>query len=38
MSVIVPLKGKTPVIGENCFLAETAAIIGDVTIGNDCSV
>lgn len=27
-----------PVIGENCFMAETAAIIGDVTIGNDCSI
>lgn len=28
----------SPVIGENCFMAETAAIIGDVTIGNDCSI
>ena len=28
----------TPVIGDNCFMAETAAIIGDVTIGNDCSI
>ena len=27
-----------PVIGDNCFMAETAAIIGDVTIGNDCSI
>ncbi|WP_163707124.1 gamma carbonic anhydrase family protein [Mangrovibacterium lignilyticum] len=38
MALIRTLKGKTPVIGENCFLAENAAIIGDVEMGNDCSV
>ncbi len=27
-----------PEIGKNCFLAENAAIIGDVVIGNDCSI
>lgn len=31
-------KDKTPVIGSNCFVAETAAIIGDVRIGNESSV
>lgn len=25
-------------IGKNCFMAETAAVIGDVTIGDDCSI
>ncbi|MCL3780751.1 gamma carbonic anhydrase family protein [Prolixibacteraceae bacterium JC049] len=38
MALIVPLKDKTPVIGENCFLAENATIIGDTVLGNDCSV
>ncbi len=38
MALIKELKGKTPVIGENCFLAETATLIGDVELGNDCSI
>ena len=38
MALIRPLKGITPTIGDNCFLAETAALIGDVTMGNDCSI
>ncbi len=38
MALIKKLKGKTPVIGENCFLAETATLIGDVELGNDCSI
>ena len=25
-------------MGENCFVAENATIVGDVTMGNDCSV
>lgn len=38
MAFIRTLRGKTPAFGENCFLAENAAIIGDVEMGNDCSV
>lgn len=30
--------GKTPKLGERVFVAENAAIIGDVEIGNDCSI
>lgn len=30
--------GKTPVIGENCFVAENATLIGDVRLGNESSV
>lgn len=30
--------GKTPKIGERVFIAENAAIIGNVEIGNDCSI
>ena len=38
MALIKPLRGKHPKIGPNCFLAETAVIIGDVEIGADCSI
>jgi len=36
--VIKPLFGKTPMIGAGVFVAETAAIIGDVQIGESSSV
>jgi len=32
------LKGKTPQLGKNCFLAENAVVIGDVIMGDDCSI
>ena len=38
MALIRNLKEFKPKIGENTFLAETAVIIGDVTIGRDCSI
>lgn len=38
MAFIKALNGKNPLIGENCFLAETATLIGDVEIGNNCSI
>lgn len=38
MAIIRSLNGITPKIGKNCFIAENAAIIGDVTIGDDCSI
>lgn len=38
MALIKELLGKTPSFGSNCFLAETAIIIGDVAMGNDCSI
>lgn len=38
MAIIKEVRGYTPKVGNNCFLAETAAIIGDVTIGDNCSV
>lgn len=38
MAFIRELLGKTPVIGDNTFLAETATIIGDVEMGKDCSI
>jgi len=38
MALIKPLRDFTPQIGENVFLADNATIIGDVVIGNDCSI
>lgn len=38
MAIIKTVRGKTPVIGNNCFLAENAVIIGDIIIGDNCSI
>ncbi len=38
MAIIRSLRGIKPKIGKNCFLAENAVVIGDVEIGNDCSI
>lgn len=38
MAVILPVKGILPQMGENCFLAPNATLVGDVRMGNDCSV
>ena len=38
MALIKELLGKTPQIGADTFLAETAAIIGDVSMGTECSI
>jgi carbonic anhydrase/acetyltransferase-like protein (isoleucine patch superfamily) len=35
---ILSIKGKSPIIPEDCFVAENATIIGDVTFGELCSV
>lgn len=38
MALIKELLGKTPEFGQNTYLAETATIIGDVKMGDDCSI
>jgi len=38
MAVILPVKGKSPDWGGNCFIAPNATIVGEVTMGNNCSV
>lgn len=38
MAIIQTVRGFTPQIGEGCFLAANAVIVGDVVIGNDCSI
>ena len=38
MALIKSVRGFTPQFGENVFLADNATIIGDVIIGDDCSI
>lgn len=38
MALIKSVKGISPKIGDNCYLAENATVVGDVEMGNDCSV
>lgn len=38
MPLIRSVRGFTPRSGNDCFLAETAVVIGDVVMGDDCSV
>ncbi|MFN8697829.1 MAG: gamma carbonic anhydrase family protein [Flavobacteriales bacterium] len=37
MGYIREVRGFKPELGENCFLAENAVIVGDVVCGRDCS-
>ena len=37
MPVILPVLGKSPNFGENCFIAPNATIVGDVSTGKECS-
>jgi len=38
MALIKTVRGFTPKIGKNAYLAENATIIGDVEMGDDCSI
>lgn len=38
MALIKEVRGKSPVIPADCYVAENATIIGDVTFGSECSV
>jgi carbonic anhydrase/acetyltransferase-like protein (isoleucine patch superfamily) len=35
---VIPLKGKTPTWGNDCFLADGAILVGEVVMGDHCSV
>ena len=36
--IIQAVRGKSPKIGEDCFIAENAVIVGEVEMGNQCSI
>lgn len=38
MPIIKEVRGFTPQLGDNCYVAENATIVGDVILGKDCSV
>lgn len=38
MPLILPVKGVSPKIPEDCYIAENATVVGDVVMGNECSV
>jgi len=38
MAIIKTVRGFTPKMGENCYLADNATLIGDVQMGDDCSI
>jgi carbonic anhydrase/acetyltransferase-like protein (isoleucine patch superfamily) len=38
MSLLLPYGGASPQIGENVYQAESATIIGDVVVGDSCSI
>lgn len=38
MALIKSVRGFIPRIGKNCYLSENATIIGDVEIGDGCSI
>lgn len=38
MAYILTVLDKTPQFGDNCFVAPNATIVGDVTMGNECSI
>ncbi|WP_421941825.1 gamma carbonic anhydrase family protein [Pedobacter sp.] len=38
MPVILPVKGKYPQLGKPSFIAENATIVGDVEMGDGCSI
>jgi len=38
MPIILPVEGISPKFGEDCFIAPNATIVGDVIMGNNCSI
>lgn len=38
MATILPVLDKHPQFGNNCFIAPNATIVGDVIMGNECSI
>ena len=38
MALIKPVKGIAPSFGKDCYLADNATVVGDVVMGDQCSV
>ncbi len=38
MALIKSVRGHTPKLGKNCFLADNCTVVGEVTMGDNCTV
>ena len=38
MALILTINNQTPTMGKGCFVAPNATIVGNVVMGNECSV
>ena len=38
MAIIKALRGHTPQFGKDCFLADNAVVVGEVSMGDNCTV
>lgn len=38
MALIKPVRGMHPLFGDDCYLAENSTVVGDVVMGDQCSV
>ncbi|HAA15561.1 MAG TPA: gamma carbonic anhydrase family protein [Cytophagales bacterium] len=38
MALIKPVRGISPIFGNDCYLADNATVVGEVVMGNNCSV
>lgn len=38
MAVILPVNGISPKFGKDCFIAPNATVVGDVEMGDECSI
>ena len=38
MGIVKTVRGKSPIIGEDCYIAENAVIVGEVEMGSQCSI
>ncbi|HMI79290.1 MAG TPA: gamma carbonic anhydrase family protein [Ferruginibacter sp.] len=38
MPVILPVKGVLPIFGNDCYIAPNCTIVGDVVMGDNCSI
>lgn len=38
MAIVKSVRGFTPQFGKNCFLAENAVVVGEVVMGDECTI
>ena len=38
MTLIISVRGNKPVFGADCYLADNATVVGEVTMGDRCTV